>query len=102
MYISDGQYFRFRDWLLEYNINLKVILDPIYSIMRAPSSVSGEINNPVSGRNNNTFVQGPEPSLNDSRISATITNNTSMQVIPSGVMHEDARLRKYLIIHNPL
>lgn len=51
LYISDNHgYFRYREWLLEQNINLKVMLD---GPTRAPSSVSGgDQHNLISGRLN--------------------------------------------------
>jgi hypothetical protein len=93
LYLSEGNgYFRFRDWLLEQNITLKFLLD---GSIRAPSSISG--GDPISGRNNTTtFLANPDPSLNDSRISASIThNNSQLYIPPPQINNEDGRLRKH-------
>jgi Ca2+-binding EF-hand superfamily protein len=103
LYLSEGNgYFRFRDWLLEQNIHLKFLLD---GSIRAPSSVSGGGGDPISGRNNITtsFLVNPDPSLNDSRISASMTHNTSQQFIPPPqINNEDGRLRNHnkTLTHN--
>jgi len=101
LYLSEGNgYFRFRDWLLEQNIHLKFLLD---GSIRAPSSVSGGGGDPISGRNNTTFMVNPDQSLNDSRISASMTHNTSQQFIPPPqINNEDGRLRNHnkTLTHN--
>jgi hypothetical protein len=95
LYISDSNgFFRYREWLLEQNINLKILLD---GPVRAPSSISGgDTQHVVSGRNNtSTLIGNPiDQSMNESRISGSMAQSQHFLPPPVSSYNEDSRLRK--------